>query len=157
MDVVSDGNGNGRLDPGEVVTVSLCIGNAAPAFSGTVSATLAATGGVTSPSGAQSYGPVAPGTTVCRPFTFTVSATCGADLIASLQVTDTGAPGRTLTYTMSVGSPLPILSESFDGVTAPALPAGWSRGTAPTMGRRSGDIGRKPTRPCSVAGSRPAP
>ena len=44
MDVVSDGNGNGRLDPGEVVTVSLCIGNAAPAFSGTVSATLAATG-----------------------------------------------------------------------------------------------------------------
>jgi hypothetical protein len=121
---------NGALDPGEVVTVSLCAGNNGFATSGNVTGTLLATGGVQSPSGAQAYGAVAVGGTVCRTYTFTVGATCGATLTATLQADESGASGRALTYSFQVGAPAtPFFSQNFDGVTAPALPGGWTTST----------------------------
>ncbi len=124
--LLSESLPNGRLDPTEVVGVSLCIVNNGAAASGSVLATLQASGGVTAPSAAQSYGAIAVGATVCRTFTFTVSAACGAQLVATLATTESGGSPRSLTYTMDVGSQTVMLAQAFDAVAAPALPGGWT-------------------------------
>ncbi|HQX82546.1 MAG TPA: M36 family metallopeptidase, partial [Vicinamibacterales bacterium] len=120
---------NSRIDPTEVVSVSLCIVNNGPSTSGSVTGTLAASGGVSSPSGAQSYGTIGAGASECRTYSFTVSAACSATLTATLGITESGGPSKNLTYAFQVGSPVVILSQNFDGVGAPALPAGWTTST----------------------------
>lgn len=124
--LVSESMPNGRIDPGEVVGMSICVANSSPTATATVVGTLLATGGVTAPSGAQSYGSIPGSGSVCRTFTFTVSAACATQLTLSLQAQESGGGTRTLTYAHIVGSPTNIAAEAFDGVTAPALPAGWT-------------------------------
>jgi hypothetical protein len=127
--LVSESVPNGRLDPMETVGVSFCISNSSALPSGAVTGTLLASGGVVSPSGAQSFGVVAPAGTACRTFTFVVSAACGANVTATLQADESGAPTRSLAYTLPVGTFASFFGETFDGVVAPALPAGWSTTT----------------------------
>ncbi len=117
---------NGGMDPGEFVTVSLCMTNHGVTVSGAATGTLLGTGGVTAPSIAQSFGTLAPGATACRPFSFTVSAACGGTVTATLQVAETGASSKSFTYAFNVGQ---IFGQNFDGVAAPALPAGWTTST----------------------------
>ncbi|MEO5948010.1 MAG: hypothetical protein ABIP79_14425, partial [Chitinophagaceae bacterium] len=120
---------NGVLDPGETVTVSLCVQNTGGANTTNLVGTLQATGGITSPSGPQAYGVViAGGASVCRDFTFTVNGTCGGIVTATLQLQDGVTNLGTVTYTFAVGTTniISVLSENFDAVVAPALPAGWS-------------------------------
>ena len=128
--VVSDScsGGDGVLDPGEVATLSLCLRNAGAADSASVVGTLLATGGVTNPSGAQTYGVLsAGGAAVCRSFTLNVgSVTCGASVVATLQFQDGGLAVGSASWSFPTGQPATTLSESFDTVTAPALPAGWT-------------------------------
>ena len=136
---------NGTLDPGEVVTVALGLRNVGGpgvvCTTAALSGTLQASGGVTNPSGPVNYGAVCSnGAAVFRNFTFTVdpALTCGSTVTASLVVTDGAINYGTFTYTFvtgNLGSPTPI--ENFDGVVAPALPAGWTptasgSGTLPT-------------------------
>jgi uncharacterized repeat protein (TIGR01451 family) len=118
---------NGALDPNETVTVSFCVRNVGTVNTTAAVGTLQATGGVTSPSGPQAYGViVAGGPEVCRPFTFTVGAlACGATVTASIQVQDGATDLGNVMYNFVTGVPNTTLSENFDGVTAPALPAGW--------------------------------
>jgi Kelch motif len=145
---------NGVLDPAEVVTVSLGVQNiggpgvvcTTPALVGT----LQATGGVTSPSAPQNYGG---GSGLCsgspavfRNFTFTVdpATPCGNTVTASLQLQDGATNYGTASYSFLTGSSAISLSENFDGVVAPALPAGWSTtfsgtGTAVTTSTISPD------------------
>ena len=120
---------NGALDPAEVVSVSLCIVNNGGSTTGTVNGTLATTGGVTSPSGAQDYGTIGAGASVCRAFSFTVSASCSATVTTTLGITESGGPSKNLTYAFQVGSPVVIMSQTFDGVGPPSLPAGWTTST----------------------------
>ena len=117
---------NGRIDPTETVSVALCVSNTSGTTTGTVVGTLAATGGVTSPSGAQNFGAIGAGAISCQSYTFTVSASCGATVTATLGITDTSGPSKNLTYALQVGSPNIIMSQNFDGVGAPGLPAGWT-------------------------------
>jgi HYR domain-containing protein len=118
---------NGALDPNEPVTISFCIQNTGSSSTTNLVGTLAATGGVTNPSGPQSYGVVvAGGPAVCRDFTFTVNATCGGTVTASIQFQDGASNLGTVTYTFTVGVLSVAFTENFDGVTAPALPAGWT-------------------------------
>jgi len=117
---------NGVLDPNETVTVSFCVQNTGGGNTTNLVGTLQATGGVTSPSGPQNYGVVvAGGPAVCRNFTFTVNGTCGGTVTASIQFQDGATNLGTLTYTFTLGTTAVILTENFDGVVAPALPAGW--------------------------------
>jgi hypothetical protein len=127
--IVAESIPNGWLDSGETVTLSLCITNTAAATSGTITGTLFASGGVLSPSGPQSYGTVAPAGNVCRTFSLVVGPTCGGTMTATLQAQEIGGGGQTrnLTYAFTVGQA--FLSQNFDGVTAPALPAGWTTST----------------------------
>jgi hypothetical protein len=118
---------NGALDPGEVVTVSLCVQNTGGANTTNLVGTLAATGGVTSPSGPQNYGVVvAGGPAVCRNFTFTASGACGGTVTATLNLQDGATNLGSVTYTFTLGSENVSFTENFDGVTAPSLPAGWT-------------------------------
>jgi uncharacterized repeat protein (TIGR01451 family) len=89
---------------------------------------------VTSPGGPQLYGTVvAGGQSVCRSFTFTAAAqACGSALTASIVFASGQTNLGTITYNFTLGAPSVTFSENFDGVTAPALPAGWTTTTAGT-------------------------
>jgi subtilisin-like proprotein convertase family protein len=106
--VAADGcNSNLTLDPMEVVTVNLALNNAGGdgATTTNLTATLQATGGVTSPSGPQNYGAVVSGQpAVSRPFTFTVSANCGSTVTATLVLQDGATNYGTRTFTFQVGT-----------------------------------------------------
>ena len=110
------------------MTVSFCVQNAGngPTTSG-LTATLLNTGGVTAASGPQNYGVMAPGATVCQPFTFTATGACGGTLTATIHFQDGATDLGNAVYTFTLGTlnTTTTFSENFDGVTAPALPAGW--------------------------------
>ena len=133
---------NGVLDPGETVEVKLGVQNSGdPGFCTTaaLTGTLQATGGVTNPMPVmQNYGTICPGDpVVLRNFVFTVdpALACGSTVTASLHMMDGATDYRTLTYAFNTGTPTVGFSENFDGVTPPALPAGWvatnAQGPAP--------------------------
>ena len=120
-------NSNGVIDPNETVTVSFGIKNTGTGDTTNLVATLQATGGVTNPSGPQSYGVMtAGGATVYKSFTFTAGdLVCGSTLTATLHLQDGATDFGTLTYNFTTGLLNTAFSENFDGVTAPALPANW--------------------------------
>ncbi len=120
---------NGAPDPGEQITVSLPLQNTGAASTNNLTATLRATGGVQSPSGAQNYGALDPGSQPStKNFSFTVdpSLACGATITLTFDITDGTTNYGTVTKTYTTGVLTELLNENFDSVTAPALPAGWS-------------------------------
>ena len=123
---------NGMLDPGERVTVFLNVQNVGGpgACTTALTGTLQSTGGVTNPTPvAQNYGVTCAGNApVGRSFTFTVDPTlsCGSVVTATLVMTDGAANYGSLTYTFPTGTANVRLTENFDGLAAPALPAGWT-------------------------------
>jgi hypothetical protein len=125
---------NGVIDPAESVSVSLCVSNLGSANTTNLVGTLAATGGVTNPGSPQNFGVVtAVGAPVCRTFTFTAAnQTCGSQITATLNLQDGPLNLGTLTYNFTLGLPLARLNQNFDGVIAPALPAGWTATNSPT-------------------------
>lgn len=116
--------GNGVVDPGETVTVSLCLQNATGAADTTnLVGTLQATGGVTSPSAAQAYGAVvAGGPAVCKDFTFVASGACGADVVATLALQDGATSLGTSSYSFTMGQ-LVTATASFNNPTSFTIPA----------------------------------
>lgn len=118
---------NGAIDPDEIVSVDFTLQNVGSANTSNVVATLQATGGVTSPSAPQNYGALtAGGSAVTRSFSFTASGACGGTLIATLQIQDGAANLGNVTFNFTLGANGVFFSQNFDGVTAPALPAGWT-------------------------------
>jgi len=79
---------NGTVDPGESVTVNLYLRNAGNVLNTNLFATLLAANGVTSPSGPQNYGILAPSASIARPFSFTASGSPGDSIVATLQLKD---------------------------------------------------------------------
>ncbi len=103
------GTGNGAIDPGESVTVSLPLRNVGTANTSNLVATLLSGGGVTSPGAAQNYGVVvAGGPSVARPFTFTAAGSCGGTLTATLHLQDGATDLGNVTYTFTLGTLNPI-------------------------------------------------
>ena len=128
--IVSESCGmpNGGPDPGETLTVSLPLSNTGGTNTANLTATLQATGGVIS-AVSQNYGVVAAGgAAVTRNFTFTVSPTlpCGNNVVLTFVIADGAATFPNVTRTYSTGVNAVSLSQNFDGVTAPALPTGWT-------------------------------
>src|SRR6266536_4551700 len=117
---------NNAIDPGETVTVNVGLSNDGTAPTTNLVATLQASGGVTSPSGPQNYGAIPPGGSASRPFTFTANGSCGGTITATLQLQDGATNLGTVTFTFTLGVLNVTFSENFDGVVAPALPAGWT-------------------------------
>ncbi len=118
---------NNAVDPTETVTVNFALRNVGTANTTNLVATLLATGGVTAPGGAQSYGAlVAGGGSVTQAFSFTASGGCGGNIVATFDLTDGATNYGQVSFTIPLGQFAPIYAQSFDSVTAPALPAGWS-------------------------------
>jgi hypothetical protein len=118
---------NSVPDPGETVTMSLCVTNNGDLATANTVGTLQATSGITNPSGPQSYGAIAPGATACRSFTFTASGACGGSIRPNLQLQDGSTNFGTVSYnSFPLGTLSTSFNQNFDGVTAPALPSGWT-------------------------------
>ena len=125
----SCGTPNGVPDPGETLTVTLPLTNTGDIPTVNLMATLVGGSGVTNPGPAQNFGAIAPGgAAVTRTFSFTVAGgiACGANITLTFNLTDGTTNYGTITRTFTTGARPTLLSENFDGVTAPALPAGWT-------------------------------
>lgn len=121
---VSDasGNNNGFPEPGEQITLTIPLTN--PLNEAASNVQLQIGGG-----GTGDYGTIAALQTASRTISYTVPANtpCGSILTLTFNVTSSLGP-VTLTKSIVIGAPVVTLNENFDGVNAPALPAGWSSG-----------------------------
>jgi len=119
---------NQVLDPGETVSVSFTLRNVATgaASASNVTATLRAGGGVAAPDGPQSYGTLAPGGQATRTFTFIADGPCGTNVTPRLELVSENASLAAVTTNFQIGRIKTSFAESFDTVTAPGLPAGWT-------------------------------
>jgi autotransporter-associated beta strand protein len=118
----------GAPDPGEQVTFNLPIRNLLGVPTNNLVATLQASGGVTPITTSRAYGAIAGGTTASQPFSLTANGNFGDPLVITLALQDGATNYGTISYTVRIGALNAVgnLLESFDGVTAPALPAGWT-------------------------------
>ena len=121
---VSDapGDNDGFPEPGENVTLTVPITNSTGSTVNAVTANV--TGG-----GSADYGNITDGQTVIRQISYTIPAAtpCGSLLTVTINITSSIGT-RVETQTFRVGKPLFTgTTQNFDGVTAPALPAGWSQ------------------------------
>jgi hypothetical protein len=110
--------GNGVIDPGETVTLNVCLQNFGTANTSNLVATLQASGGVTNPSAPQNYGALlAGGGAVCKTFTFTASGSCGGSVTGTIHLQDGANDLGNVSFSYTLGVNL---------VTPPALPSGWT-------------------------------
>jgi|GEM_PF-2719391 len=126
---------NGFIETGETVQLTTTIVNRASAcnsITGIVGTLSSLTPGITVTSASQSFGPLggAPGTTTnLTPFVIQVDNAfpCGAhiDLLLSL-TTSQGPASIPIQLASGVPQSTTLLTESFDGATAPTLPPGWT-------------------------------
>ena len=110
---------NGAIDPGETVTLSLALANVGSLDTSNLRATLLPTGGVTAPSGPQTYGAlVYGGPATTRSYTFISSAASSGATVATLQLQD-----GTTTYppvTFAFASPAAANYSSSAFITIPS-------------------------------------
>lgn len=121
--------GNGVIDPGEDVTVNFGVSNIGPGPTLNLIVTLLPTGGVTFPSGPQSYGAIQPGTTENRSFQFSNNGTCGGTITLTFHLQDGATDLGNMSVQFTLGllvTSAPTFAENFDAVSAPALPSGWT-------------------------------
>ncbi len=119
--------GNGSPDPGETVTYSFSLSNIGTIDTTNVVATLLANSTVGSPSAPQTYGVlVAGGSAVSATFTFTALGVCGDVITPTLHLQDGAADLGNVSFALQSGAFAGFFTENFDGVTPPALPAGWT-------------------------------
>lgn len=126
--LVSEAAPSGSFDAGELVGVAFCVTNHSLEAIGPVTGTLLANASLASPSAPQDFGTVASGGSACRTFTFTVAASCGETIAASL---DLQAPQRdaTVEFQFDAGFLTSFFFEGFDNIGPLDLPEGWSTST----------------------------
>ena len=119
---------NNAPDPGEQITVRLPLQNNGAAATSNLTAALQSANGVTAIGGAQTFGAIAGGGSASRDFTFTVNSGlgCGSPITLTFNLNDGATNLGTITRTFATGVRTQTFAENFDGVTPPALPAGWT-------------------------------
>jgi hypothetical protein len=127
------GNNNGSVEPGEVIRLEIGLKNDGVLTAAPVNGLVALTGGsATVSTPAAAYANIAPAATVTNtyPYVFQVSPTqvCGQPLTFGFTGTYNGAQTVNYAFSVPVGLPntTPQVFQDFDGVTAPALPTGWT-------------------------------
>ncbi len=117
----STGDSDSYPEPGETVLVSVPLTNSTGRVATGVSAQIA--GG-----GTGTYGTMSGISSLTRQISYTIpsSTACGSVVSITIDVTSSLGP-VSFTRNIFVGAPSgTTASENFDGVTAPALPAGWT-------------------------------
>lgn len=120
---------NSAVDPGERVSMNLKIVNNGTAATSNLVGTLQASPNVIAPSGPTSFGSIpGGGGTAGKDFSFTAVGNCGDLVTLALKLQDGAVDFGTVFYSFRLGAGTTgtPLSENFDAVTAPALPAGWA-------------------------------
>ena len=120
---------NHSPEPGETVTATIGLRNTGAADTSNLTATLLASGGITNPDVPQNYGALpSGGPSVSRPFSFTVSSgiACGGNVTLILRLQDGNVLLGDVNIPLRAGETRYAFRENFDGVTAPALPGGWT-------------------------------
>jgi hypothetical protein len=114
------GDNDGFAEPGERVRITIPLRNETGSLANDVFATLV--GG-----GTLAYGSIAHNGMASNEFNYTIpfNAACGAVLDLTINVTSSLGPAS-FTRKIPVGIPQNTLVENFDGVSAPALPPGWT-------------------------------
>jgi len=120
-DPAPGGNNNTFADPGETILLSVPVTNTIG--STVTNVTVSANGGPP-----VNYGSVANGATVTQTIPFTISAgqPCGSVLAITFTLNSDSGIQTPFVKNITIGQPILGFSENFDGVTAPALPAGWT-------------------------------
>jgi uncharacterized protein YegP (UPF0339 family)/subtilisin-like proprotein convertase family protein len=152
----SCGAGNGAIDPGESVEVAFALANVGTLDTTDLVATLLPTGGVTTPSGAQSYGALpAGGAAVSRTFAFVADGACGGQLTATLALEDAGAPLGEVSFVLDIGTQVSSgLATSESNPTAISIPVGGPAGPYPSTLTVAGLPGRLETARVTLHGLR---
>ncbi|CAN5370238.1 hypothetical protein BH10ACI2_BH10ACI2_21310 [soil metagenome] len=115
---------NNAIDQSETVTINFGLSNIGTANTTNLVATLLPTGGVTTPSGPQSFGPLtANGAGASKAFTFTAGTNCGQALIATFQLQDGATNLGNVTFRFNTGSlTVPVTGTYSSGNIAAAIP-----------------------------------
>jgi subtilisin-like proprotein convertase family protein len=113
---------NGRIDPGETLTVNVPIQNIGSAPTEDLTVTLLSTGGIFNPGAAQSYGTLTSGSSDSRSFTFQGIGPIGTIAKATFQLSDgsaylgsfssnftLGATGTPSTFTHAAATTIPTV------------------------------------------------
>jgi hypothetical protein len=116
----SPGDNDGIPEPGEPVLLSVSVTNTTGATVTNVTACVA--GG-----GCANYGNIANGATVKQNLAYTIpaGAACGSSHTVTITVASDIGTQSPQNRSFTLGSPNAGITQNFDGVTAPALPAGW--------------------------------
>lgn len=120
---------NGAPEPGERVTFDVALRNTGVLFAANLTASVVPSASVIDPGPMQSYGFLpAGGPAITRQFLFTLapSVGCGSVVTLNLELRDGGPVIGNLAIPIQTGVQRIALRENFDGVTAPALPIGWT-------------------------------
>ncbi len=115
------GDGDGYPEPGETITISIPLKNSTGRTATNVNAEIV--GG-----GSASYGTMSGISDATRTVNFTVpaNAPCGGVIPITINITSSLGP-VTIARSIFVGKPAATaVTENFDGVTAPAVPTGWT-------------------------------
>ena len=116
---------NSAIDPNETVTISFALKNVGTGNTTNLVGTLQSSGGVTSPSGPQTYGAlIAGGAAVAKPFTFTANGTCGGTITATLHLQDGANDLGNVTFTFTLGflNPLSVTANYTTGGLSTPIP-----------------------------------
>ncbi len=114
---------NGFADPGEKIDFMIPYSN--PLCAKSILQVVANIVG--NPGPAKNYGTIPAGATVARTFNFKVpaNAVCGSQIpVTIIAKSNLGTINNQ--FELQIGKPVIAFSETFDGVTPPALPAGWT-------------------------------
>lgn len=119
----SQGDNDGIPEPGETIVLSIPLTNISTLSATSVTASIVG-------AGSSVYGTIPNAAAVSRDFTYTVPANtaCGTLLSLTMNV-DSSLGAKTITLPLSIGIKSVTVTQNFDGVTAPALPAGWTTTT----------------------------
>jgi uncharacterized repeat protein (TIGR01451 family) len=94
---------NGAPDPGEQITVALALRNTGGATTGSVTATLLPTDGITNVSGPQTYA-LGGGQTDTKSFSFTANAVIGGKITLTFAIADDAVNYGTVTQSFALGT-----------------------------------------------------
>ena len=138
-EVAGFSNGNGNIDPGERINVTIPLTNfvtnatvGAASYIGVSGTLTSSTAGVSIVTGTQAYGTVAAGATgaAAGPYVIQLAGgfVAGTRIDLSLAVTTSGGGSTTLRFRLDTGTPVAatVFSEDFNGVAPGTLPAGWT-------------------------------
>ena len=122
-DAAPGGDGDGFPEPGETVQLTVPVAN--NTGNSVTNVVVTVTGG-----GSANYGTIANGETVSEQISYTIpsGAVCGSLHSVSISITTNVGTQAGQTRSFRLGQPVfSGTTQNFDGVTAPALPNGWSQ------------------------------